>query len=485
MNTMQNLQEGGTGTSDGDAQRIGRGFLIAMHAAIRALKLYPLENRAVQNTLTDLQRQAELICEREDAIVLSYAGDFCFVNDLRLRGDLSSYSTFSAIGRHLNRHGIGAVEIQPGTSGASWTAFLTLLLQDPATDDPFEGLTRRLEAASAEGISVEPRSEEGEGRGVTDEAREAAKKTYAQSVAVAKEVMLGMRMGRGVVVRRVKRAVQQMVDQVLNNESSMMGMTVLRDFDTYTFTHSVNVCIFSIALGKKLDLSRNELFELGMGALLHDIGKVKMPIEVLTKPSGLDNEEWDTMREHPTEGMLSLLEMPRMGELPLRAILAAYEHHMKIDLSGYPAVKRSREPTLFSRIVGVADGFDAGTARRVYQDQPCLPDAVLRDMRDNPKRGVDPLLVKAFISMTGFYPVGSVVILDTFELAVVVASSTKPDSFHQPVVRVIYDDMGMPVTEERTVDLTEIDPATGQPLRRIIKTTDPEKYGIDVRNYFA
>jgi HD-GYP domain-containing protein (c-di-GMP phosphodiesterase class II) len=294
-----------------------------------------------------------------------------------------------------------------------------------------------------------------------------------------------VRMGKGVSVRRVKRAVQQIVDQVLNNETSIIGMTVMRDYDQYTFGHSVNVCIFSIALGKKLSIPRADLYELGMGALMHDLGKVKMPIEVTTKTDRLDDAEWMMIREHPTEGLLALMELRGLGELPLRAMLMAYEHHMKIDQTGYPTSIRPRQPSLFSRIVAIADGFDAGTSRRSYQSNPWLPDQVLREMRDNPGRGFDPLLVKAFISMTGFYPVGSVVILDSYELAVVVAPSTNPDRANQPVVRVIFDDLGLPVDPPRTLDLTELDPATGAPVRTIIKTTDPEMYGIDVRDYFA
>ena len=106
-------------------------------------------------------------------------------------------------------------------------------------------------------------------------------------------------------------------------------------------------------------------------------------------------------------------------------------------------------------------------------------------MRENPGRGMDPLLVKAFISMTGYYPVGSVVILDNYELAVVVAPSTRPEHHNQPVVRVIYDELGLPLDVPRTLDLTETDTVTGRPLRTIIKTTDPEKYGINVRDYFV
>jgi HD-GYP domain-containing protein (c-di-GMP phosphodiesterase class II) len=318
-----------------------------------------------------------------------------------------------------------------------------------------------------------------------EDQREVARQTYQQSVAVAREAMLGVRMGRGVSVRRVKRAVQKVVDQVLHNESSMIGMTVLRDYDQYTFAHSVNVCIFSVALGKKLSLSRMELYELGMGALMHDIGKVKMPIELTTKSSHLEEPEWEVMQEHPTEGMLTLMEMRGLGELPLRAMLMAYEHHMKVDLTGYPRSVRPRDPTLFSRIVAIADGFDAATTKRSYQSKPWLPDAVLREMRDNRNRGFDPLLVKAFISMTGIYPVGSVVILDSYELAVVVAPATLPECYHQPVVKVIYDDLGIPVSPPRLLDLSQPDPATGAPVRTIIKTTDPEKYGINVREYIV
>jgi HD-GYP domain-containing protein (c-di-GMP phosphodiesterase class II) len=297
--------------------------------------------------------------------------------------------------------------------------------------------------------------------------------------------MQGVRMGKGVSVRRVKRAVQQIVDQVLNNETSIIGMTVMRDYDQYTFGHSVNVCIFSIALGKKLNIPRAELYELGMGALLHDVGKARMPVEVVTKTGRLDDAEWQMIRQHPAEGLLTLMELRGLGELPLRAMLMAYEHHMKMDQTGYPLSVRPRAPTLFSRIVAIADSFDAATTKRSYQANPLLPDQVLREMRDTPERGLDPLLVKAFISMTGIYPVGSVVILDSYELAVVVARSTRPECAHQPVVRVIFDDLGIPVDPPRTLDLTAVDPETAAPVRTIIKTTDPEKYGINVRDYFA
>jgi hypothetical protein len=184
------------------------------------------------------------------------------------------------------------------------------------------------------------------------------------------------------------------------------------------------------------------------------------------------------------EGLLSLFEMRGLSELPLRAMLVAYEHHMKVDQTGYPRSIRTREPTLFGRIVAVADAFDAATTQRSYQAQPWPADRVLREMRDNPARGFDPLVVKAFISMTGIYPVGSVVILDTLELAVVVQANPDPEALHQPIVKVVFDSLGVPISPPRLLDLAELG-ADGRPVRSIIKTTDPERYGINVGDYFV
>lgn len=470
-----------SGADERASQKAAREFLFALHAALRALKLYPIENQAVQNALADLTSLARAIADQEDGIVLRYVGDFCFINDLRIRVDLSSYATVGAVGRALASHEIGNVEIDAAADREAWTTVLSLLLEDADPGSPFARFSERLERSPIRSIRVAPRT--GIDANQTDIPRDEAKQTYAQSVAVAREALLGARIGRAVSVRKVKRAVQKIVDQVLNNESSMLGMTVLRDYDQYTFAHSVNVSIFSIALGKKLGLSKLELFELGMGALMHDIGKSRMPIELTTKAGHLEEPEWQIIREHPTEGLLTLLEMRGVGEVPFRTMLTAYEHHMKIDLTGYPRSVRSRDPTLFSRIVGIADGFDAATTKRSYQAKPWLPDAVLREMRDNPARGFDPLLVKAFISMTGFYPIGSVVVLDTFELAVVI--DTNPGLPNRPTVKVIFDEMGTPIAPPRVLDLAEDPSPGGEPRRAIIKTTDPEKYGIDVKDYFV
>jgi hypothetical protein len=166
-------------------------------------------------------------------------------------------------------------------------------------------------------------------------------------------------------------------------------------------------------------------------------------------------------------------------------MLIAYEHHMKMDLSGYPKTKRPREQGLFSRIITVADAFDAGSSVRSYQYRPYPPDEVLKEMRDNRERGLDPVLVKALITATGVYPVGTIVILDTFELAIVVRANPDGKRLHQPEVKILADAMGMPLSAPIIVSLDELDPTTGAPLRSIIKTTDPVKYGIQVADYIT
>ncbi|HEX2093553.1 MAG TPA: HD domain-containing phosphohydrolase [Longimicrobiaceae bacterium] len=466
-----------------ELQRAGREILFALYAAFRVLKIYPLENQTVQNALAELDALVRQLLALEGSVSLRYVGDFVFINDLRMRIDLGSFATFGAVGRMLRGHGIGQLDVAAGVDRTEWTAFLSLLLAAPDAEDPFARFEERLARTAVRHITPLAEVEAGHPAHDPGGAREAAKRTYAQTVAVAREAMTAVRIGRSISMRQVKRAVQSIVDQVLTNETSITGMTTLRDYDEYTFTHSVNVCIFSVALGKKLGLGKHELYELGLGALLHDVGKVRMPVEVINKSGALSPEERALLQEHPTEGFLALFEMRGFAELPLRPMLSVYEHHMKVDLTGYPQSQRPRNPTIFPRIVAIADGFDAATTLRSYQLQPWLPDQVLREMRDNPARGMDPLLVKAFISMTGIYPVGSVVVLDTYELAVVTEVHSHPEAIHDPVVKIIYDALGRLVDPPLEVDLA--DPAPGEPVRTIIKTADPVQYGINVGDYFV
>jgi len=345
-------------------------------------------------------------------------------------------------------------------------------------------LAQKLQDGGVTLISVEPPLETEEDVEETERLKEAAKRTYARSVAVTKEVINSIRLGRTANVKKVKRAVQAIVDQVLNNESSLMGLTTLRDYDEYTFTHSVNVCIFSVALGRKLGLTKLQLYDLGIAALFHDVGKSRVPLEVLNKQGGLSDEEWRIMQAHPWLGVLTLFGLRGYGEIPYRGMIVAYEHHMKTDLTGYPKSVRSRELSIYSKVVAVADGFDAATSRRVYQTTPIQPDQVLKEMWENPRRGYDPVVVKAFINLIGIYPVGTCVILDTYEVALVQSANADVAAVHRPVVRIVATPDGALMHPGTVVDLAQKE-ESGKFPRSIIKVSDPAKYGIQVSDYFV
>jgi HD-GYP domain-containing protein (c-di-GMP phosphodiesterase class II) len=313
-----------------------------------------------------------------------------------------------------------------------------------------------------------------------ERAREIAKRTYSHGVAVTKDVINSVRLGRTTSVAKVKRAVQSIVDQVLNNETSLIGLTAIRDYDEYTFTHSVNVCILSVAIGKRLGLSRLQLYDLGMAGLLHDVGKARIPVDVLNKTSGLDESEWRIMQAHPWLGVLTLFAMRGYGEIPYRSLVVAHEHHMKIDLTGYPKAIRPRTIGVYSRIVAVADGYDAATTRRAYQTIPIQPDEVLREMWENPRRGYDPVLVKALINLIGVYPVGTCVILDTFEVAVVVSSNPDTNLLNRPIVRIRIDVNGSQLPKPGREENLGARGADGSFLRSIVKVTNPDRYGLVV-----
>jgi HD-GYP domain-containing protein (c-di-GMP phosphodiesterase class II) len=245
----------------------------------------------------------------------------------------------------------------------------------------------------------------------------------------------------------------------------------------------VNVSIFSIALGRRLGLTRLQLYDLGFTALFHDIGKSRVPIDIIQKPDALEDEEWRLVMAHPWLGVLALFQLREQSEFPYRSMLVAYQHHMKRDLTGYPRSLRMSDMTFYSKIVAVADGFDAATSRRVYTTKPLSPAEVLQEMRDNPRRGMDPVVVKAFVALLGIYPVGSLVVLDSFELAIVHAVNPIAEMLSRPIVRIISDDLGNVEHPGRLFDLAERNEA-GEYTKSIIKTADPERYGIRVGDYF-
>jgi HD-GYP domain-containing protein (c-di-GMP phosphodiesterase class II) len=473
--------------ADSFIRRAGRQYITSMYAALRAIRLYPVENEAVQKALDELQSRAVEILAEDGELEFRASRELIFINATRLRLNLDNYASYSAMRALFQSADIGSLRVAAGVTKRDWLVFLSLLQNLPEGAEPAArgaALTTRLSDAGVAVFEFGPEAEASEEAAAYQEkAKEAAKRTYAQSVAVTREVMNSARMGRTPSVKKIKRVVQSIVDQILSEEDTIMGLTTLRDYDEYTFTHSVNVCIFSVALGRRLGLTKLQLYDLGIAALLHDIGKSRVPLEILNKADSLDDEEWRIVSAHPWMGVLVLFQMRGQQDLPYRAMKVAFEHHMKIDLKGYPHVVRERELSILSKLVSVADGFDAATSRRAYQPDAWSPASVIQEMRDNPRRGMDPVVVKAFSNLVGVYPVGTLVVLDTLELAIVHAANPNPEMMSRPIVRIVTDFQGNLLYPGELADLAvEESPAVF--AKSIIRTADPIRYGIRVSDYF-
>lgn len=469
-------------------RRAGRVLANAFYAALRAVRLYPVENAAVQKAMQDYVQAVSEILRREGDCELKVSADTLFLNGVRLRLDLDNYASFSQVQSLFRTIGVGSLRCSRAPLPRDCVVLFSQLPQVAALpgDPPsrFEQLLERLEAASVRGFEFAPPTESAGEAQQREAAKEAAKRAYAQGLAVTREAVNAVRVGKGANLRRIKRVVQTLVDQILADDTSLLGLTTLRDYDEYTFVHSVNVCIFAVALGRRLGLGKVQLYDLGMAALLHDIGKARVPIDVLNKEGGLSDAEWRMVAAHPWLGVLALMQLKGQQELPYRTLTVCYEHHMKADLTGYPRNIRPRAMSIYSKIVAVADGFDAATSERAYQAVALSPADALAEMRDSPRRGMDPVIVKAFIAMLGIYPVGTLVRLDTFELAIVHAANPVAEHVSRPLVRLISDDQGNILYPGEVVDLTALRP-DGEFARSIIKTESAERYGIRVGDYFV
>jgi putative nucleotidyltransferase with HDIG domain len=280
-------------------------------------------------------------------------------------------------------------------------------------------------------------------------------------------------------VRRLKRVAQKAVYLILEDESFLLGLASIKNYDEYTFNHSVNVAIYALAIGTRLGFSKNTLRELGMTALLHDIGKSKIPKEILNKPGSLSEDEWQIIKSHPLQGVEIVLNLKQMGEIDPKMVFGIFEHHQKDNLLGYPELILKEERDFFGQIIQIADVYDALATPRVYK-KAFTPEQALGMMVKDKGSNFDLILLKVFISLLGIYPVGSLVLLNTQEMGVVYQSNPRFADRPQ-VILLARDEAGYPKKE--MMDLTETD-ERGQYKRSIIRTLDPLRYHLDIGKYF-
>lgn len=275
-----------------------------------------------------------------------------------------------------------------------------------------------------------------------------SERTQQQALSVAEEVMKNVLSGDNVDAKAVENVVENVLNDILESDNAALNLLNIKNFDDYTYTHSVNVATIALLIGAKLNLSKEDNLKLGVGALMHDLGKIKIPVEILNKSGKLTDEEFAVMKKHPEFTFDIMRNNPDITEI---AKEIAAEHHEKVDGSGYPKKLKGKEISYFAKIVAVADVYDALTTNRSYR-KAMLPYDAIKIIISGSGTHFDSDIVRTFLRTFSIYPVGSYVRLNTNELAVVKNCDT--GNLIKPDILIIKNNEGNDI-EPMTVKLTE------------------------------
>ena len=296
-----------------------------------------------------------------------------------------------------------------------------------------------------------------------------AKQVLREAHRAIHAVLTEVRMGRQVRIGHLQPVVQRITGSVLRNPGTLVSLCRLREADKATFQHSVSVCALLILFGHQLDLDEPTLLELGMGGMLHDVGKVRVPDRILNKPGKLTQSEFAIMKDHVRLGLETLTQTPGISQAVLQV---AAEHHERCDGSGYPRGLRQAGISMLGRMAAIADVYDAVTSNRIYH-RFLEPAAALRWLYRRSPKDFDPDLVQHYIQAIGIYPVGSLVRLESNRLAVVVEQNE--GGLLYPKVRVVQD-----LAQGQALDPFDLD--LSRPEARpdgILGSEEPAHWGVD------
>jgi putative nucleotidyltransferase with HDIG domain len=306
------------------------------------------------------------------------------------------------------------------------------------------------------------------------EERARARRIHSHAKQVITNIMHEVRVGRQIELEPVKNAVAPLVSSILRNKDALLGLTRIRHKDKYTFEHSVSVAVLLVSFAKEMELDRDSVIKIGIGGLLHDIGKTRVPNQILNKPGKLTEEEFVIMRGHVVHSREILEQTSGIDPVPLAV---AADHHERYDGSGYPNGKEGLEIGLYGRMAAIVDVYDAMTATRVYR-KAIEPHEVLRKLIEWSKFQFELELVQRFVQCVGIYPAGTLVSLASGRIAVVLASGTA--GLLYPLVRIVYDAHKKKPVPPIDLDLSEL-PADSE--ERIVGAELSGAWGIDPNAY--
>lgn len=458
----------------------GRSFVNQFYVILKVAQTYEANNDAFTRQRDALMRTLEGVFVTEEKVTVEVSMRSLFLNRVKIIAQFLHYGNLTFLLDLFEDLNISSVSFSKEIDEKELTCFVYLLARREKRSMEFEAFQELLQQEGIERVSVTKLVEQSK---EIESAKALARRLFVESINNLKGIMKDIQMGREASGKRTRRLVQGLIDLMNDHEVYMIGLTTTKNFGSYALNHSLNVCLLSLALGQRLGLKRKQLRDLGLAAIFHDLGNLLIPQDILEKPSQLTDEEFNLVKEHPLLGAEMLMEVKGLGTVPVRALRATLEHHIKADMTGYPKLWKQRPPDLFSKIIEIADCFDAATTSRPYRPDPRRSDLILKEMVEKSGSDFDPVLLKVFIDMVGVFPVGSLVVLDTEEIAVVVESNPDPTLLDRPRVKLITDTEGNTMDGD-IVDLSDYDKKTNRYMRTIVMPLDAHSYGIDVSRIF-
>lgn len=386
--------------------QMAREFLGRFYVLVRLARSHDRYNSAVSEAAEALQTITLDLLDEAQVVRFDVENECVFFNRTRLRANVSGFNTLKYFVDELTARGIKSISFDEVAEADDFLSFgMVFARVDLDNDDVFAELDRLMTLEGIAGIEICPPRREEEDCGTTaGPTKEEAKKSFFSALHIVKETVKdGVSRGK-VNPRKVKRVVESVVDSILSDESSMLALTSIRDYDEYTYHHSFNVCIYSISLGNRLGLPRQTLCDIGIAALFHDLGKTDIPQETLNKIDNLTEEDWKTIQEHTLSGVKVLTYLKKLDKTILRSMIVAFCHHLNMDRSGYPATHRAIRPDPISRIVRIADIYDALTSARSYRMKPFSASEALTIITEKAGQELDPTLCAIFADVVGIVP---------------------------------------------------------------------------------
>jgi HD-GYP domain-containing protein (c-di-GMP phosphodiesterase class II) len=387
-----------------------RAALRSIQALSRQMSLYPTGHPSTGEALNEATAAAEALAASEGgSAVITLLGDSIYLGKAILPHASLELSSFL---RTLQSGGIESISFASPVAGAD-IADLGAFIAGLSGDVPAEATIRLNESPYSRSDL-----ESGESAGV--------RRSYTRSLDVLRGMAAALERDEHFDLSGAAWAVEQLVEQTISQPAASLLLSTMKSHDEYTFFHSVNVCILSISMGRMIGLPNDQLSALAMGALLHDIGKVRVAPSILQFPGRLDAAQWRQIKLHPQEGAAAILT----AASPMQEIAAtvAYEHHARFDGSGYPPSHRSdRNLHFYSRLVATADTYDAITTRRSYRRAE-TPNRALHAILNGAGTIYDPDFARAFIEMVGVYPAGSLLRLSDGDLVMVTRADERGES---------------------------------------------------------